>query len=67
MCNNNLNNVVDGQLFCPYCKTILLEKVPKDKRLIREVVRFFCPCGYYIDIPIKELEERGMKMLIKPV
>lgn len=65
MCNNDLNNVINGELLCPYCKIPLLEKIPKDKRQIKPVVRFFCSCGYYMDISVKELKERGMDFLIK--
>lgn len=67
MCNNDLNSIVNGELLCPYCKTPLLEKIPKDQRQIKQVIRFFCPCGYYMDVPISELKERGMEILIKPV
>jgi uncharacterized Zn finger protein (UPF0148 family) len=66
VCNNDLNNIVNGELFCPTCQIPLLEKVPKDKRQFKKVVRFFCPCGYYFDVTIQELKERRMDMLIKP-
>lgn len=65
MCDE-LNNVIDGELYCPLCQVPLLEKVPKDKRQIRKVVRFSCRCGYYLDIPIEELLKRRMKLVDQP-
>jgi len=65
--SDELNNVIDGELQCPLCQIPLLEKLPKDKRQIRKVVRFSCRCGYYLDIPIEELLKRGMKIKDYPV
>jgi len=42
---------------CPKCGTVLKEKVPEDKRQLKAVVRFYCPCGYYKDIPIEEVKD----------
>lgn len=64
--SDELNNVINGELHCPVCQIPLLEKIPKDKRQIRKVVRFSCRCGYYLDIPIEELLKRGMKLIDHP-
>lgn len=64
--SDELNNIIDGELQCPLCQIPLLEKLPKDKRQIRKVVRFSCRCGYYLDIPIEELLKRGMKFIDYP-
>ena len=63
MSNISEIDIVNGYINCPLCQVPLLEKIPKDKRQIRKVVRFFCPCGYYTDIPIEELKEKGMDLL----
>jgi RNase P subunit RPR2 len=44
-------------MLCPKCRSILKEKTPKDERQLSKVVRFYCPCGYYKDIPFKEVKD----------
>ena len=61
--SDELNNVINGELLCPLCRIPLSEKLPKDKRQIRKVVRFSCRCGYYLDIPIEDLIKKGMKFI----
>jgi hypothetical protein len=61
--SDELNNVIDGELHCPLCQISLSEKLPKDKRQIRKVVRFSCCCGYYLDVPIEDLIRKGMKFV----
>lgn len=63
---DELNNIVNGEFKCPRCQIPLLEKIPKDERQIRKVVRFFCPCGYYLDISVEELIKKGMKFIDHP-
>jgi len=60
---DDMYDVVTGEDKCPICDAVLLEKIPKDKKLIRKSVRFFCRCGYYKDIPVKELEESGRDVI----
>jgi RNase P subunit RPR2 len=57
------DDVVEGTSICPKCKIPLMEKIPQDKRQIREVIRFFCVCGYYEDVPINELQNKGRRLL----
>lgn len=51
------DDIVGGIFRCPRCQIPLLEKTPKDKRQLHEVIRFFCSCGYYKDIPIDEVDD----------
>lgn len=53
------DDVVDGIDTCPRCQCPLMEKKPSDKRQLQKVVRFFCMCGFYKDISIKELQSEG--------
>jgi hypothetical protein len=57
------NDVMDGVEYCSRCKTPLMEKIPLDKKQIREVIRFYCLCGYYKDIPIEELISKGWQFV----
>lgn len=63
MSKNSKDDIISGHINCPRCQIPLLEKIPLDKRQLQSVVRFFCPCGYYTDIPLQELHDRGMDLL----
>jgi RNase P subunit RPR2 len=50
------DSITNEKKYCPKCKTPLMEKIPNDKRQLKKVIRFFCVCGYYKDIPLDDVE-----------
>ena len=49
-------DIIKGDYRCPHCQSLLNEKRPKDKFVIRNkerTVRLFCVCGYYRDDIVK--------------
>jgi hypothetical protein len=43
----------NGKEICPECNIPMMEKLPRDKKQIKKVIRYFCKCGFYKDLPIK--------------
>ena len=55
--NNKDRDIIKQEYKCPRCYSILFEKKPKDKFVVRNInntVRLFCTCGYYSDIIVKD-------------
>lgn len=45
-------DVIKGEFKCPHCGSLLFEKRPKDKYIVRNkerIIRLSCVCGYYRD------------------
>ncbi len=51
------NDIISKTFYCPRCQAVLKKKRPSDKFLVvdkEQIVRLFCPCGYYRDEKVNE-------------
>jgi len=56
--NDNKFDIIPEQFNCPRCGSILFEKIPNDKYVLKNklnTIRLSCTCGYYRDEIIDDL------------